>query len=762
MGAMVVLAKPVTPDYLNPKIPVELRVADLLGRMTLEEKVSQTRGLWKGKSLIRDSHGAFSPEKAAVVLKNGIGEIARGSEGQGPEDGAVFVNSLQKFLVKNTRLGIPAIVHEEALHGFMAPGATSYPAAIALAGTWDPDLVEQVFQAIAVEVRSRGGHQALTPVLDIARDPRWGRTEETYGEDTFLTSRIGVACIRGLQGQGPPIDNRHVIATVKHFAVHGQPEGGTNAAPGNYSERVIREFFLPPFNAAITEAGAMSIMASYNEIDGIPSHADKWLLDQVLRREWGFRGFVVSDYAGISELETLHCIASSRAEAARKALEAGVDIDLPDGECYETLSSQVREGKVTEAMLDRAVTRILRAKFQLGLFENPYVDPAYARQVTHSTAHRRLALKAAREAIVLLRNKGHVLPIDSARIKSMAVIGPNAAVCHLGGYSEDPGSLVSVLDGIRNKLKDKVRVFYAQGCRITKEDPGWRGWIQDRVELSDPVLDEKLIAEAVQVTRNSDVVLLVLGDNEQTSREAWASNHLGDRDSLELVGKQNDLVKAVMKEGRPTIVLMINGRPLSINFIADNVPAVLEGWYLGEETGNAVADVLFGDYNPGGRLPITFPRNAGQIPAYYNQKPSARRGYLFSSREPLFAFGQGQSYTTFRYDNLRVSPDKISSGGKAMVSVNVTNAGDMAGDEVVQVYIRDKISSVTRPVKELKAFRRIHLTPGQTVKAEFPLGFECLSFLDESMNRVVEPGKFEIMVGTSSVDFKTVNLQVDE
>jgi beta-glucosidase len=750
------------PDYRNPKLPVERRVADLLSRMTLEEKVAQTHALWMRKALIMDEKGNFSPEKAREVLKNGMGQITRASERKGPRENAVFTNAIQKFLAEQTRLGIPAMVHEEALHGHAARGGTSFPQAIALASTWDVDLVEKVFSAAAAEIRARGAQQALTPVLDVARDPRWGRVEETYGEDPYLAARIGVACVRGFQGKGPALDKQHIFSTVKHFAAHGQPEGGTNSAPSNYSERTLREFLLPAYEAAIREGGAMSLMPSYNEIDGVPSHGNQWLLQKLLREEWGFQGFIVSDYDGINQLETLHHVVASKADAARKALEAGVDLELPDIDCYATLLQQIKDGRISEATLDKAISRILRAKFLAGLFDDPYVDPDYAEKITNSPEHRTLALKAAREAITLLKNQNNALPLDAGKIQTLAVIGPNAAKCHLGGYSRDPGRCVTVLDGIKARAGGKMKVAYAEGSRITEEDADWNGWYEDKVTPPDPAKDAVRIAEAVKVAKASDAVVLVLGGNEQTCREAWAESHPGDRDSLDLLGKQNDLVKAVLETGKPTVVFLINGRPLSINYIAENVPAILEGWYLGQEGGTAVAEVLFGDYNPGGRLPITFPRSAGQLPAYYNHKPSARQGYLFANKEPLFAFGYGLSYTTFKYDKLRLSQPTIGTSGRTSALVEVTNTGKRAGDEVVQLYIRDLVSSVTRPVKELRGFQRVHLEPGQTKTVEFALGPEALALWNEDMNRVVEPGAFDVMVGPNSVDLTSVRLEVVE
>ena len=751
------------PDYKNPGLPVEQRVADLLSRMTLEEKVAQLTCLWAERPQVgpqtdfSNDRGDFSPEKARLVMKYGIGQIARQRERKGPREGAVFANAVQKWLIENSRLGIPAIFHDEILHGHMAQGSTSFPQPIALASSWDPDFISKVFTVAALETRARGSHQVLGPNLDVAREPRWGRTEETYGEDPYLVSRMAVAIIKALQGSGPGVDGGHIIATAKHFAAHGQPEGGTNIAPANYSERVLREFFLPSFEAAVKEAGVMSVMASYNEIDGVPSHANKWLLEKVLRQEWGFKGYVVSDYYGIPQLESLHYVAADKKEAAKLALETGVDIELPDPDCFPILVQLVKEGKVAEATIDRAVARNLRAKFLLGLFENPYVDPQRAVSVTNSEAHRELAAEAARRSIVLLKNENNLLPLDRNRLKSIAVIGPNADRVHLGGYSDNPGRGISVLQGITDRVGSKATVTHAVGCKITKEGGDW--WA-DFSHLSDPAEDTKLIAQAVEVAKAADLAVLVLGGNEDTNKEGWADNHLGDRDSLDLVGRQNDLVKAVLDTGKPTVVLLINSGPLSINYIAEKVPAILEGFYLGQETGVAVADALFGDYNPAGKLPVTFPRSVGQLPSYYNRKPTARRGYLFTSKEPLFPFGFGLSYTTFAYSNLSVSPARIGTAGQTRVSVTVTNTGKRAGDEIVQLYIHDLVSSVTRPVMELKDFKRISLAQGESKTVEFVITPDKLSFLDLNMNRIVEPGWFDIMVGTSSVKYQTAKLEV--
>ena len=751
------------PDYKNPNLPVDRRVADLLSRMTLEEKIAQLTCLWGNRPEVNPpgdfttDRGDFSPAKAAEVMKYGIGQIARQREQKGPREGAKFANAVQKWLIENTRLGIPAILHDEILHGHMAKGSTSFPQPIALATTWDPDFISRVFTAGALETRARGSHQVLGPNLDLGREPRWGRTEETYGEDPYFTSRMAVAIVKALQGPGPGIDQDHVIATAKHFAAHGQPESGTNIAPANFSERTLREYFLPSFKAAVTEGRIMSVMPSYNEIDGVPSHANKWLLQKILREEWGFDGHVVSDYYAIPQLMDLHHLASDKPAAAKLALEAGVDTELPDPDAFRSLSQLVKEGKVSEATIDRAVARNLRAKFLLGLFENPYVDVERAVRVTNSSEHRALAAEAARRSITLLKNENNLLPLNRDALKSIAVIGPNAARVHLGGYSDNPGRGVSVLQGIKDKVGNKIKVEYAEGCKITKEGGDW---FADVAHLSDPAEDQRLIAEAVQIAKTADVALLVLGGNEDTNKEGWANNHLGDRDSLELVGRQNDLVKAVLETGKPTVVLLINSGPLSINYIAEHVPAIFEGFYLGQETGVGVADVLFGDYNPAGKLTISFPRSVGQLPLYYNRKPTARRGYLFANKEPLFPFGFGLSYTTFSYSNLKVSPARIEVGDHANVSVTITNTGKRAGDEIVQLYIRDLVSSVTRPVMELKDFRRISLAPGESKAVEFVITPDKLSFLDLNMKSVVEPGWFDIMVGTSSVKYETVKLEV--
>ena len=754
-------------DYKNPKLPVEERVADLLNRMTVEEKVAQMLCVWgRKKNILFDPDGKLQLSNLGQYLKDGIGQMGRLSDtggGLSAVEMAELANALQRFFVEETRLGIPAIFHEECLHGLAAKDATSYPQPIGLAATFNPELLEEIYTAIAQDTRVRGAHQALTPVLDVARDPRWGRVEETFGEDPYLISRLGIAVIKGFQGDGRFKDKKRVIATLKHFAAHGQPESGTNCAPVNVSERLLRDTFLYPFREVIQKASAMSVMASYNEIDGVPSHANKWLLRDVLRDEWGFKGYVVSDYYAITELNVKpetesHAVAASKSEAALLAAKAGVNIELPDTDCYPYLTELVRDGKLDESVLDELVGSMLEYKFRLGLFDDPYVNPEDIQNDAKLEKDRKLALRAAREAITLLKNDGGLLPIDVAKVETIAVIGPNANRRVLGGYSGTPKYYTTVFDGVREKVGSKAKVLYSEGCKVTVGG----NWNEDSVILPDPEENRKLIAEAVETARKADVAILALGDTEQTSREAWSRIHLGDRADLDLVGMQNELVKAVLATGKPVIVVLFNGRPNSMNYVNDHVPAILECWYLGQETGGAVADVLFGDCNPSGKLPISIPRSAGHIPVYYNYKPSARRGYLFGDVTPLYPFGYGLSYTTFSFENVRLKKNSVSVRESTSVLVDVKNTGKREGEEVVQMYIRDVFSSVTRPVKELRGFKKISLKPGETKTVEIPITPEHLQFTNIDMKFTVEPGEFEIMVGNSSreLDLKKVILKV--
>lgn len=755
------------PDYKNPALPSARRTRDLLSRMTLEEKAAQMVCIWQKKpETLVDADGNFDEAKAKRAFRDGrgLGQVGRPSDagkGKNAREMAELTNAIQRFFLENSRLGIPVIFHEECLHGHAAVDGTSFPQPIALGATFNPELVEKLFTMTAAEVRLRGGHQALTPVVDVAREPRWGRVEETYGEDPFLVSKLGIAAVRGFQGDRSFRDKRHVIATLKHFVGHGQPESGMNCAPANVSLRVLRETFLSTFREALREAGAISVMASYNEIDGVPSHANRWLLRDVLRKEMGFKGFVVSDYFAIWELGYRpdthgHFVAKDRKESCALAVKAGVNIELPDPDCYLTLAELVRKGVLKESELDELVSPMLFWKFEMGLFDDPYVDPNEAERVVGCKEHSQLALIAAREAITLLKNESGIAPLDLSKIETLAVIGPNADRTLLGGYSGRPKHEVTVLEGIREKVGKQIKVVYSEGCKITIGG----NWNQDEVVPSDAEEDRKQIAEAVKVASQADVIVLAIGGNEQTSREAWALNHMGDRTSLDLIGRQEELVKAMLATGKPVIVFLFNGRPLSVNYLAQNVPVIYECWYLGQETGRAVADVLFGDYNPGGKLPITIPRSAGHLPAFYNYKPSARRGYLFDDVSPLYAFGYGLSYTSFSITNPRLTKKKIRRDGTTRLLVDVTNTGKREGTEVVQLYIRDVVSSVTRPVKELKGFRRVHLQPGETNTVAFDITPDLLKFYDVNMQYVVEPGEFELMVGNSSRDADLTRLKL--
>jgi beta-glucosidase len=747
------------PIYKNPALPAARRVKDLLSRMTLEEKAAQMMCVWQKKSeTLVNGDGSFDLRKAKAAFKkgHGLGQVGRPSDagkGKNAREMAELTNAIQKFFLQNSRLGIPVMFHEECLHGQAGIGSTSFPQPIGLGATFNPGLVESLYAMTAEEARIRGTHQALTPVVDVARDPRWGRVEETFGEDPFLVTQLGMASVRGFQGDASFKDKKHIIATLKHFAAHGQPESGINCAPTNVSMRLLRETFLYPFKEAIQKAGAISVMAAYNEIDGVPAHASEWLLRDVLRKEWGFKGFVVSDYYAIWELGDRpdthgHCVARDKKESCALAVRAGVNIEFPEPDCYLHLVELVRKGVLKEAQLNELVAPMLFWKFKMGLFDDPYVNPDEAARLVGSEKNRKLALQAARETITLLKNTNNLAPLNPGKIKSIAVIGPNADRELLGGYSGRPKFYTSLLEGIRSKVGDRVQVPYCEGCKITVGG----SWNQDLVTPSQPEEDRKLIQEAVKVAQQADVVVVAIGGNEQTSREAWSRKHMGDRTSLDLVGQQQELVTAMLSTGKPVIVFLFNGSPLSIQYLNENVPVIFECWYLGQETGHAVADVLFGDCNPGGKLPMTIPRSAGHLPAFYNYKPSARRGYLFDDVSPLHPFGFGLSYTTFAFKNPRLAKNKIRRNESTRLWVDVKNTGRRPGTEVVQMYIRDCVSSVTRPVKELKGFQKISLRPGETQTVALDITPESLAFYDLHMKCVVEPGEFEIMVGNSSRD----------
>lgn len=760
--------------YKDPKQPIDKRVNDLLGRMTLEEKVAQLQSVWKGRQELETDAGVFNPAKAKEILGNGVGHLVRPSENKEiktpnktPAQTVAFNNALQKWLIENTRLGIPALFHDEALHGHAGFYSTSFPQAIALGSSWDPALLYEVNRVIAQETRIRGVHQVLSPIMDVARDPRWGRIEETMGEDPYLIAELGVAQVKGLQGDdGKKIPSDRVIATLKHLAGHGEPSGGLNIGPTPVGERGLKEIFLPPFEAAVRVGGVRSVMASYNEVDGIPSHSNVELLDTILRKEWGFDGTIVSDYFAIEELMQRHHLTDSLGGAAELALTAGVDVETPNVNAYGELARLVKEKKISEQLIDRSVARVLRDKFMMGVFDNPYTKVEGVDEFVGNAEHRKLAQLAAEKSIVLLKNEKELLPLNKSAIKSIAVIGPHVDETLLGGYSDIPKQTVSVLQGIKNYLGSSAIVYHEKGTILTKNH--WQAfadsiaantlskerWHTDEVVFPTAADTKGMIEKAVAAAKKSDVALVVVGDNEATSREAWAESHLGDRTSLDLLGEQQALVDAVLATGKPTIVLLIGGRPLSITKISQTAPAILQGWYLGQETGIAVARVLFGEVNPGGKLPVSVARSVGQLPVYYNHKPTAKRGYAFDTDEPLYPFGFGLSYTQFAYSNLQLSKKEISANQTLDITLTITNTGKRAGDEVVQLYVNDPIASVTQPVKSLRGFKRVSLMPGESKKVTFTLSANQLAFYDRQMKYVVEPGQIKLMLGSSSTDIR--------
>ncbi len=746
--------------YRDAARPLDARVEDLLSKMTLDEKIAQIGSIWAMEVLDKRK---FSPEKAAVLMKNGLGQISRAGVGTALEPGqiAVFVNGLQRFLVENTRLGIPAIVHEECLSGFIAREATIFPQIIGLASAWEPELVERMTEAIRNQMLAVGVRQGLSPVLDVARDPRWGRMEETFGEDPYLIARMGVAYVRGLQGGD--IKNG-VIATVKHFAGYGKPEAGLNHAPSDIPPRMLREVYLYPFEKAVREGGVLSVMNAYQEIDGLPCAASEELLTTILRNEWGFDGVVVADYYAVLMLNTFHRVASGRVEAARLALAAGIDMELPEHDCYtDALTAEADAGRFPIDIIDRAVARVLKMKFRLGLFEKPYIENPDVKKVFDTVDNRSLALEAARKSIVLLKNGNNLLPLDKGA-GTIAVIGPHAdsARNQLGDYTypghigitamtadslgcrlpaEDiqpdtvPVRVVTLLEGIKARVAGGAKALYAAGCHVSDGS-------------------EDGFAEAVGIAMQADTVILAVGGKSGLMPDCTCGE-MRDSAGLRLPGAQEQLIKAVYETGKPVVLVIMDGRPLVLGWMADKIPAIVMAWKPGEEGGNAVADVLFGDYNPGGKLPVTFPRSAGQVPIYYGIRPSGGKSQFWGDYTdlpvtPLYEFGYGLSYTTFELSNLRITPERIRADGTVSIKADVKNTGSRPGDEVVQLYINDVVSSLTRPALQLKGFRRLSLQPGQAANVEFELPVKELAYYDINMQLAVEPGVFRVMVGTSS------------
>jgi beta-glucosidase len=708
------------PKYKQSNAPLEVRINDLMRRMTLGEKIRQL-DLYSGATELVSIHtdgthatsdAAFLPDKAQALWGDlGVGAI------HDLNPTAEQANKIQEWVISHNRLGIPVIFIEEGLHGFDT--GTVFPAPIGLAATWDPEIARQTGAIIAAEARATGVDMILAPVLDLARDPRWGRVEEDFGEDPYLTGRFGLAYVRGAQGES--LDTNHnVVAEPKHFVGHGSPEGGTNTSPVHVGERELRMTMLRPFESAIRDGRAMGLMAAYHEIDGIPITNDPGLLKEVLRHEWDFQGFVLSDLGAIRRLYSSHFVAATPKVAACMAIRSGVDMQFYDFDhnvFQQALIDCVRDGSLPLADVDRAVRSVLRVKFALGLFDHPFVDPALNAKVHRSIAHLNISLQSAQESMTLLKNENHLLPL-SKTVQRIAVIGPNVSVARYGDYeTESNGLHISLLDGIR-ALVPLANISFSDG---------------------------ESIPDAVAKAREADVVILGLGERREISGEGF------DRADLDLPGDQERLLEAIVATGKPVILVLENGRPLSIDWAKEHVPAILEAWYPGEFGGRAIAQTLFGDNNPAGRLTITFPQTVGQLPDYYNSDPSRVYSYINNDGKPLFPFGFGLSYTTFRYSNLTAQPPFPGSKGDIQVTVDVTNTGGSEGDEVAQLYVREDVSSVETPRRQLAGFSRIHLEPLETSTVIFHISQEQLAVWNAERKWAVEQGNYTIWAGGSSL-----------
>lgn len=749
------------PIYLDATYSIDERVADLLNQMNLDEKLAQLGSAWVFE-LLTDMK--FDSVKAEDLLAHGLGHITRvaGASNLTPREGVKLANTIQQYLRDHTRLGIPAIVHEECCSGYMARNATCFPQIIGLASSWEPSLTKAMAEVVRRQMKSVGAHQGLSPLLDVVRDPRWGRVEETFGEDPYLVALNGVKFVQGLQGRS--WDER-IIATAKHFVGYGVPDGGFNWNPAHIPARELREIYLLPFETAVKEAKLLSLMNGYNELDGVPCAASKELLDTILRSEWGFDGVVVSDYFSIDQLQLAHHLTDNKTDSAIHALEAGLDIELPNTDCYGApLKTAVEQGLIDEALIDLSVSRLLQQKFALGLFENPFVESDAI--ILDTPEDRALAREIAQKSMVLLKNEASLLPL-SKKMSKIAVIGPQAHntrhlvgdyayICHienlmearelsLGGMGmpipermeidEAFVPMNTILHALRQKVSSETELIYAKGCDVLGEDRSG-------------------FETAVAAAKQSEVAILFLGGKSGLTDDC-TSGEARDRADLGLTGVQQDLLEAIHATGTPVVLVLVNGRPLSVTWAAEHVPAIVEAWLPGEEGAEAVADVLFGDFNPGGKLPITIPRHVGQVPIYYNHKPSGGRShwkddYVNLSHTPLWPFGHGLSYTDFCLDNLQTDKIEAHVGETIAVSFDITNTGECGGSEVVQLYIRDHVANVTRPIKELKGFHRITLQPKETKTVTFFLAVNQLGFYDNQMRFVVEPGTMTLMIGTSS------------
>ena len=721
--------------YKNPRLSIEERLDDLMKRMTLEEKVYQLCALriGEGDEIFKTS-GEYTPELIRKELgKHGIGHISCPTTDRDSKQSVQIINDIQRISIEETRLGIPALVNDEALHGIKGKGATSYPQAIALASTWDLPLMQKVAEAIGREAHSRGITQVLSPTLDLARDPRHGRMEETYGEDPFLAARFGVEFIKGVQKQG-------VICSPKHFVANFVAPGGRDAGNIALGERELREVHFIPYEAAVKEARVKSLMAAYNAIDGIPCHANHWLLTDVLRKEWGFTGFTVSDWSGVNHTYGHHRITSSLEESAIVCSKAGMDVDLPRIKSYKFLIDAVKSGKMSESDLDVNVRRILRAKFELGLFENPYIEAENAVKLQNAPEFRQLAYEAACRSIILLKNQNNILPLQ---YKKIAVIGPNANVLQLGGYSASGVSGNTPLQGIKKALGTSTEILYAKGCDLTKQDRSG-------------------FEEAISLVKQAEATVLIMGgQNGRTGGETQ------DRINLDLMGAQEALIEEVAALGKPVVVVLVDGRPVTMMNWVEKVDGVLMMFFAGEEGGNALGDILSGKVNPSGKLPVTVPRYTGQLPMPLLNRPYGREGSIaefptikrtdpVNSKNnryyPLYPFGYGLSYTTFKYSNLKLSEKDIRKGDEIEVYVDITNEGNRDGEEIVQLYLTDLRCRISQPQKKLQDFKRIFIPAGETVHVTFTLSAKNMTFLNESFQKEIGDGEFEVFVGKNCMD----------
>lgn len=737
--------------YQDPSQPIEKRVNDLLSRMTTLEKIRQL-DMYRGWSIstMGEAHEATSVDADSLkkVFKTG----AIGSIHDFYPVSAALANKVQRFAMENTRLEIPVMFIEEGLHGYSGKGSTSFPIPLALGASWDTSLIYHVGRAIGTESRAHGTDMILGPLLGIARDPRWGRMEETFGEDTYLVSEIGLAMVKGLQG-GDVSRPDAVVSEPKHFAVHPAPEAGSNTGPVNMGERTIRTDYLPTFRKAVEQGGALGIMAAYHEIDGIPCVDNHWLLTDILRKDWGFKGMVLSDLGAIKMSLVDHHVAGNRADALAQTINAGLNMqfyDFDHKDFEKSLDSALANNLISKGRLDSTTGDVLRVKFLLGLFDHPYTDTNLMLNVLHNQRHQRLALQAAGESVVLLKNDHHTLPIKrvSGKTIKLALIGPLAKSNYLGGYANTSDTAISLYTGLQMRAVDGLDVQYAPGMGNKKEIKSEIRGTQSRF-VPDVKADRQALAFAVNLAQASDMAVVTLGEDPDEVGEGK------DRADLMLSERQQRLIEAVVRTGKPVVVVLFNGRPLCINWVSEHAAAILEGWFGGEKSGLALADILLGNMNPSGKLPVTFPRSVGQIPFYYAHKPTSFHRYVDEKPTPLYPFGHGLSYTSFKYSDLELPQKSLDSAGSLEVRLQVTNTGSVTGTEVVQLYIRDEVASVTTPVKALKSFSKVTLAPGASKQIIFklPVG-TALGLWNRDMQYVVEPGSFDVMVGSSAEDIR--------